>query len=358
MKHPIGHTLALAILWLTLFGQVSHARNNQENATMNEPNELRTQCVGRYLIDIPHSSVVFGSAKVTGVSIDSVAMSYESFRQEMTSRQATMTTTKSRFGYKFLYEIGEVPGIKNSKYFVSLGDADAPSDATRVIEAFKWDRGYLIKARINASDFTKSKYATPEILQVMSIKADVAPKLRTVFDLIEKMRGRPDDVIPTEPGMCFVGGFLPGNAGDVGENPSVQFVLSNNRDVSVGFDTNAGIREAETLLQRSSVIHQGLQQISGARTIRKGGVDLVNGRAEEWLISGKTPLNVIGNTFTLEANSTTSSALSPLLTLDMETGTTNAFFNGPLKSPSLSETDAITLWDAISRSVRARPDGF
>jgi hypothetical protein len=98
--------------------------------------------------------------------------------------------------------------------------------------------------------------------------------------------------------------------------------------------------------------------MKGGRTIRKGKVALQGIDAEEWLIAGETDLGVPGSMFTLEANSMTSGAQSPLLTMDLNTGSPNAFMHDRLKAASMSEGEAVALWDVVSRTLRPRPNAF
>ena len=98
--------------------------------------------------------------------------------------------------------------------------------------------------------------------------------------------------------------------------------------------------------------------VIGGGTVRKGTVTLPGIDAQEWLLSDKSDRGVRRSTFTLEANSMTSSAQSPLLTLDLQTGSPNAFSRGPVDAASMSEGEAVALWNVISRSLRPRPNGL
>ncbi len=69
---------------------------------------LKTRCVGRYLIDMPAEADESGYAKIQGVSIDAKAMTEAAWRQEVAQREAALKATKSRDAYPFLYEAGKV----------------------------------------------------------------------------------------------------------------------------------------------------------------------------------------------------------------------------------------------------------
>ncbi|MCP3721410.1 T6SS immunity protein Tli4 family protein [Paraburkholderia sp. CNPSo 3281] len=275
--------------------------------------------------------------------------------QEVANRKAELRGTKSIDPYPFLYADDEIDG-PDAHYFVHRGNVgDGPS--RRVFEAYKWDHGYRFKLGIEGSDFLHPDQTKDPIVQHIKIKNDVPKKTQLIFDLVKRLRWRSEDEIPREPGLCFFGAFLPGKATDK-EDVQAQFAFPNNRDVSFDFESNSGIREPNTLMQRGDQINAGLSSMKGGRTVRKGAVTLQGIDAEEWLIAGETDLEVPGSMFTLEANSMTSGAQSPLLTLDFYTGSPNAFVQGRIKAASMSEGEAVALWDVISRSLRPRPNGF
>ncbi|WP_087669161.1 T6SS immunity protein Tli4 family protein [Caballeronia humi] len=167
-----------------------------------------------------------------------------------------------------------------------------------------------------------------------------------------------DDDIPTEPGVCFLNGFLPGKATDQ-ENVYAGFVLRDKPDVSFVLQTDSNIREQTTLLQRGTSVNQALKQRDG-RTIRKGHVALAGMQAEEWLAEGMTTAAIRGHHFGMEANSKTGSAQSPLISLEMDNGGIPPDDDPEHRAvkASLTEGEAVGLWDAISRTLRTRPNAF
>ncbi|MEM5422745.1 T6SS immunity protein Tli4 family protein [Paraburkholderia ferrariae] len=316
---------------------------------------LKPYCVGRYLIDMPGDVLVTGGATVQGVRIESEAMTHEAYLQEVASRKAELRGTKSIDPYPFLYADDEIDG-PDAHYFVYRGNlSDGP--ANRVFEAYKWDHGHRFKLGIEGSDYLHPDQTNKPYIQALDVKNDVPVKTALIFDLVKRLRWRSEDEIPREPGLCFFGAFLPGKATDK-EDVGAQFVFPDNRDVSLGLGSNSSIREPNTLLQRGDQINAGLSSIKGGRTIRKGAVKLQGIDAEEWLIAGETDLGVPGSMFTLEANSMTSSAQSPLLTLDFYTGSPNAFMRDRIKAASMSESEAVAVWDIVSGTLRPRPNGF
>jgi hypothetical protein len=347
--------IATLVLCLTGCDRATHL-TPQEKTVVNELTEkLEPHCVGRYLIDIPHDVLTFGRVEIQGVSIETTLLTQHEYARAMEAREAALKSTKSVLGYQFLYEHGEGQQ-KGTRYFVHLKSETDPSDASRVIEAYKWDSGYQIKLQIEAVDFTRSKFKDKPSIKQMIIKNDVPEKSHAIFDLLARVRGRPENDIPTEPGVCICGGFLPGNAG-AQENVTMQFVLRDSPDVSFDLQTDSDIQESTTLLERGSSINEVLKRNDG-RTIRKGQVNLTGMRAEEWLMAGTTTLDIPGHHLTLEANSKIGSPKTPLVTLDMNTGSLNNVQREHIDKASLSEGEVVGLWDAVSRTLRPRPNGF
>jgi len=356
MKQHIAGLIACLALALTACGHRPAPLTEQEKKTVTElTGNLQPQCVGRYLIDMPAEVAISSNAKIQGVAFETKAMSQEEYRHEITMREAELQATKHPNGYQFLFANGQAWG-QGTRYFIHLEDLYS-GNIGRIIEAYKWDRGYRIKLQIKASDVTTS--TEKDNPSVQPIGNNVPQKTRLVFELLDKVRGRPNGDIPTEPGVCFLGGFWPGKAGD-NEEAGSQFVLLRNQDVAFGLGSDTHEHDPSTLLQRGDQIVRDLKNISGGRTVRNGVVALQGMKAEEWLMAGTTPLNALGNKFILEANSRASTEQEPFVRLTMKTASSNHLQKGwpPLEKASLTEGEALALWDAVSRTLRPRPNGF
>ncbi|WP_321900190.1 hypothetical protein, partial [Paraburkholderia heleia] len=138
-------------------GQKTTVLTEQENRVVTEAiTELKTHCVGRYLIDLPGNMRSVGFAKLQGVMVKAEPKSLEQFNRDMKLRETELKATKSPAGYQFLYDSGKIHNVENSQYFVSLGNPFSSSDAIRVIETYKWDRGYQIDLNIGGTDLQHS----------------------------------------------------------------------------------------------------------------------------------------------------------------------------------------------------------
>ena len=323
---------------------------------MNELSlDFKTRCIGRYLINMPMDTDASGYAKIQGVDFNVKLMSKEAYQREIAQREQQLNAMKSIHGYQSVYASGEVRGA-DTRYFIHLSGAVADA-ASRVIEAYKWDRGYRFRLAIEGSDFTNPDQTNDPIVKQLAVKNDVPEKTRLVLSLLENVRGRNDDEIPIEPGLCFFGGFLPGRADD-SEEVSIQYIPRDHYDVTFKAMTDPRIREETTLLKRGGQTRDTVKN-AGGEVIRYGTIDLQSMKADEWLVSGKTGAGLFGYVFALEANTTTSTRLAPFFSLDMSVGDANKDSSGnKIERASFTEGEAVAIWDAISRTLRPRPNGF
>ncbi|MBM2765427.1 T6SS immunity protein Tli4 family protein [Burkholderia anthina] len=336
----------------------------QEQGTVAEmTTNMKPRCVGRYLIDLPNNVLPIGDANFEGVRVHAKSMSLEQFKSDMHQRESELKATKSAIGYKLFFDGGVVHGVENSQYFVSLGDSGAVSDIERVIEVHKWDRGYGLYLRVLGVDsihaeYTKKYQGTP--YGIVDLRNNVPEKTQLAFDLIEKLQGRSEDEIPTMPGTCFVGGFMPGKAISEKEKVSTSYVLADKADVSFTWDSFAGLQATSTLLPRirSTDVQDALKTAQG-RVIRSGSIELPSGmKVDEALISSLTLVNVQGSHGSLETNYQ-GSPEAPYIVFDMLSASPNFLAEADtVKRSSLTEGEALALWDAVSRSLRPRPNAF
>ena len=319
---------------------------------------LITRCVGRYLIDMPADAAMSGTLKVDGVTIEATAMSLDAYRKAISARSKALQATRAWHGYRFLYTDNAIDGLPESRLFVSLGDTRPLTDAERLVEAYRWDKGYQIKLQISASDANDSRYFKdkPRVRDDPDM-TNVPARTRRVVALLSQVRGRPDENIPTQPGVCFQGGFLVGSQRD-SEDANMAFALPDHHDVSFNVQTDTDVHDDTTLLQRHRDIDAALARDPIGKTLRKGNVDLQGMNAEEWLMQKTTFFKVSGFLFSLEANSLPNK--SPVVMLDMRVGAPSILTGDLAKidKASLGENQSLALWDAVSRTLRPRPNAF
>jgi hypothetical protein len=296
---------------------------------------------------MPARTLSSGRAQLHGIDFLAEPMTHDEYRRGLDDRAAALHSIVNQF----VYADGEA-GSEGTRYFISRGKPRNPRDTTRVIEAYKWHNGYRIALKVEGRDDMSG-------MADDAFHDDIGEKVQRVFALLGSTHGRADDEIPDTPGACFPGGFLAGEACGP-ERIETRFVLEDQPDVSFSLTTDSGIGKTKTLLERGGDIESRLKDTSGGRTLRRDPVDLPDGlKAQEWLTTGLMPLKVRGHIFELECDPVSGGIDRPFLTLDMHNGgiPANIDWNHPPERASLTEDEALALWDAVSRTLRLRPNG-
>ncbi|WP_133790901.1 hypothetical protein [Paraburkholderia silvatlantica] len=119
----IGKILATGCVIFTIAGcnHQSGPLSQEEKHIVTELTEnLKTRCVGRYLIDLPEDATESGYATIGGVYIETKAMTEDAYRQEVSQREAQLKATKSIDAYPFLYSAENAPA-REARYFIHRG---------------------------------------------------------------------------------------------------------------------------------------------------------------------------------------------------------------------------------------------
>ncbi|SFC62904.1 hypothetical protein SAMN05216321_105386 [Cupriavidus sp. OV038] len=314
--------------------------------------QLVPQCVGRYLIDMPAQVELGGMVKMQGALVETVAMSLDQFQKEVAAREAELTKTRSIDAHPFLY-VNAPAWDEHSRYFLHRGSI-GNDPGHRILEGYRWENGVLIRIELQSWDFTKPDQTKDPLVRKMETKNDVPRAATQVFEMLTSFRGRPDGAIPTEPGLCVPGGILLGKSKD-DEQVDVDFNLPAYPDVYFNVFTHSSLQEKTSLLWRGGPIAAAQRVLDDGKTLRRGTVDLPGGRGEEMVIAGPMIVtNVQGQAFRLESNATTGSPETPFVAVKLSNGGPTGL-EEPLKKASLTEAQALALWDAVSRTLRPRP---
>ncbi len=344
--------------------------NKTESKTMSEfTQNMQTYCIGRYLVDVPKAFKV-GTSQAVGykrrVVVSSLGkMSKVQFEQKMAQIQALYLPKKHREGWKFLYEtISVSPEIK---IFHRLEDDMNLLELSRAIEGYRWSNGFVISMVTKATNADMEKPESAAMTR--DLDRDVPQKITLLTQMLAKVQGREANEIPKEPGFCFEDGFLPGKAGEGKEleiDEELRAAFFGNKqfpDVGFVFETSTEFTQDTTLLQGKDL--DKLLAVKNASVLRKGAVSLVGTTdTEEWLVHGDTDNgNLVngkqprGHYFKILGNPKFSSPLTPRVELVMRTGKVVRADENSMSTTfesSLSDAQALALWDAVSKTIRLR----
>ncbi|MGM0952147.1 MAG: T6SS immunity protein Tli4 family protein [Pseudomonadota bacterium] len=340
--------------------------NEQEQQTVDA--YTRTQapvCIGRFQVAMPQQLTLgYSTLTVNDARISAKFTSRQMFQRFIRERREELANTET-------YHQRDQPYLKNV-YDIDSGtvvfdrnEDDFTPDSSRILEGYRLVNTTMFKVTLGATDVDANRYQDQHKYR----KTNKPKRLKQVEYLLQNLHPRKAHDIPDTPGLCFDGGFLAGGA----EEPipgaalpfreeliGMTFVDRQRRDVNFIFHIDNTIVEKDTLLDRTGNAESVLGQDDHFSVLRKGTVKLEGvGQAQEWLITQTTDQGIRGHYFNLEANSTLKASEFPYLDISFRNG------DFPPREPhkelsqaSLTDAEAAGLWDAITRSFRARANAF
>lgn len=323
---------------------------------------MTPRCIGRYLVDMPERIRLTSlqTSKVEDVTIEVLPMAEEFFKIGLAERQTKLAKTHmdGEPDVPFLKATYPLPNNAPGIIF-NRAESSGGADFGRTLELIAFANDYLIKMEINATDGSDAKYKSHP--RIPGYGNDTQEKLAHLLNVFSRTRGRADNEIPTQSGLCIVHGFVSGAPSDA-EEAGFIYALGSAPDVWFNFTSDSGLREEDTLLQRGSSI-EAMLSASNGKTVRKGKAKGQGVAFEEWLMSGTTDAKIPGHQFSLEANATTGSATSPMLITNFHNGLRWQDEDRDNPPPALtratfSEAQSVALWDAVTRTLRTRPGAF
>jgi hypothetical protein len=350
-RFPRHFRVKMVLLVVSAFGAVLWTADAVWS--MQEPGEvasmskqMKTVCVGRFLIDLPVSAQVsIGSTAVDGFDIVNYgAETQEQFDQRMAQREAEINAGKNRSGLKNMESVdairhGAVYGkifIFNRKtsYYFAYGEK-IPTVSVSVY-------GY---AHVNdmSFGFIASGYK-PELAGGLSA-------------LLAQLQPMDKDTVPTQPGFCLDGAFLRDRASGEPDESIVMFAgLPGHEDLGIALATIAGTTPGPGLLERNAANRAGPYAFLNAflSTLLEGKRSINGMEGDELAFRARERNFSTGYTFGWEMQGTKDNVLRPLVSLELQTGLSLRAGGQPVQS-SLSEAAVSDLWRRMSSSLRVRP---
>lgn len=343
-------------------------------------NQMTPRCIGRYLIDLPDGFTLnnITTTKLEGVIVGIKPMPRGQFDLMLSKREAELRRMHmdGKPNRPALKRVEATPSVQIGKIFNRV-EATGSAEFGRTLELQAWRDGYSIAMTINATDGsdleidptivgTPFENSARRVLNEYKTVNDTSQKLAHLLNVFERTRGRTDDEVPTEKGICFANGFLRG-APTNREWIDLYYHLSTAEDVYFGFHYLSHVGpEKDTLLERSKAINESLAKLNG-RTMRKGKRQ-TNGLAfEEWLTEQESDPGVKDYDLTLELNSKTGNAMAPLFTMDFYSGVRHPHqrlsleqvaIQKPITRATLGDVESVRLWDKVTSTLRPRPGAF
>lgn len=188
----------------------------------------------------------------------------------------------------------------------------------------------------------------------LTIKYADDKDLQELAKLVTQFRSREENEIPTEVGYCFDGGFITEPITIAQKERTTMFVgLPGHPDLSIMLNMTAGITTPETLLDRHDRAPARNEYRSRFHLFRRGTRVLAEQAGDELLERVHELNGNYGHSLMWEtAHNKTDSVFTPYMSIEMSTGMGRP---GTTVDSSLTDAEALALWDRMLSSLRVRP---
>ncbi|HEX8479448.1 MAG TPA: T6SS immunity protein Tli4 family protein, partial [Telluria sp.] len=209
--------------------------------------QMKTVCVGRFLIDVPASAQVsIGSAAVDGFDIVNYGKeTREQFDGRMAQREAEINAGKNRAGLKNMESVQAIrQDVVNGKIFV-----------------FDRKTSYYFAygEKIPTESISVNGYAHVNNMSFGFIANGYKPELASGLSvLLAQLQPMGKDTVPTQPGFCLDGAFLRDRASGEPDESIVMFAgLPGHEDLGIALATIAGTTPGPGLIERNAANRAG-----------------------------------------------------------------------------------------------------
>jgi hypothetical protein len=346
-----------------LFTQTAQASilNKKDNSMINALfTNIKTQCIGRYLIDVPGSfnNTLKDMIFIDSFRIDSQLLYKPAFQQRIMLREKALLDAPENKKSKSKYpaSLKEVVRLPDEHGVIFDYSKLGTPDIYRKLEAHVYSgmTAFIITAKIRDFSAPKDHEKKAKYLRLGFTEAQSNTKpamLSEMKSLISRLSGRKDEEIPTEKGVCIPNGFIKDDGGPHKEKISFTYEV-NDFYFSMGTD-NSYVGSDSTLLSRRVAIEEE-QADAHFHTVKYGELHPNEIPAQEWLSTGMQKSNSIEGTFpiydfTLNANEMIASPTKPWI--DVGLGNTD-------KLTQYSESEMVEIWDGLVKTIRYRPNAF
>lgn len=292
-----------------------------------------TFCLGRFLIDIPAGSALLGGgcrynfARIEtpaplGQAQFRSALEALANRPDLVPREASPSAPAS-------------PETAQACQVLAFR-ADAPGVDGLRIEGHRWIEGI---------HFALHAEADPDKLE---------QAVARMHDRLRRLRPRQDAEIPAEPGYCFGGGFIADGEWK-NEEAGVDITLAGHPDtvLSIDFFPLDARNRGPSLPERVGGVLRGLGKLlTGVKVLRRGARRLGPFAGDEYLVTVPDGGTRRAHSFLWETQGG-GTLETPFVRIEFSTG--RADRDGNPQPVTLTNAEAVELWDRIVESFRLRP---
>jgi hypothetical protein len=306
--------------------------------------QTKTVCFGRFVIDVPATAtVVFGR-----MTVDSEIDRYPG-EAGMADRHIAERITK----------------IDQDEFFNK--DMNTPGSLYRhVLDGAIAGQKTVVGANNDAYQiYSYVPVGTDLFLfEVGSMREteEVRQEIASIESIARQLRARADDEVPAEPGICLDGGFI--NMNPEFENISMGIRLAEFPDVHLSIETlknRESVAEYERLETRLKAAEReagqdGLTALySSIKFFRRAPRKIGDWDGEEALarMPAEKGKGESHHQFLFYAVGAKNDIMRPVADVQLDTGADG--YETGARPPSLSDEEAVALWDKLTGSIRGRP---
>lgn len=309
--------------------------------------KMKTVCVGRFLVDVPANAAVGLSREmIDGFTIDTVEETDAAFRERIAAREADIQSRGS--------------AVDGTGGMVEASDLHVSGMIGRKF-GFGRNRGYLMEGNRRIDDEYVSVEAhghTGGMSFSLSMKIADLADAKVAEALLARLRLRGEDEVPSVPGFCVRRAVfeepLPPHST---EHIVMHVGLPNHPDVGMAFASLPG-GGTRGLLARVEEMdaEASADEMLRVTKLRTGKRDINDISGEETLERVREFNFATTFGFTWETQGVKDDPRQPFVSFELSTGISPEPGGKPVDS-SLHEDAVLALWDAISSSIRLRPNG-
>jgi hypothetical protein len=313
------------------------------NAYAKEPamSKVTTLCFGRFLIDLPQGVHIKEMGQQSqfmyGEIISEPFMGgVEEFKARMAARE--LDARAGRNPKNYIFDSIKYTSIPNARILITRDDDVFGLKLFR-IEMYYWNNGTLFSMAQGPYD----KDSIDESVKEIETR------------IIARLRVRAHDEIPAEPGFCIKDGFIADDGRrEHFEEARMQVNLQEWPDAWVSFYSQTVPKAGDdTLLERLDKHPDTPLEKMYMKVFRRGKHEVNGFKGEETLELLPTADGIKQHYFYWEAAGAVKAIFVPLLNLEFETAVRP--MKGARPHPSLTDEQAIRLYDTIVNSIRLRP---
>ena len=306
--------------------------------------DTQTYCFGRFLVDLPktvqvngqRSEYMFGAIE-TGRTPPKQNIHQDGFVEMMKTREAELRAGK----HEEKFTLVEVRSTNLPKARIFKLTKKLISLSAFGFEAYQSNGGVLFS------------------MQQLSVGADGIDSVLKDLEtrLLPNLRARKSNEIPGEPGFCIKEGFIADNGKtEQYEKAGISFKFKEWPDVTVLVSATRSSKLQPTLTERTSKPFPAefAEAAKKIKVLRQGKRVVGPLQGEEILDSLPTEEGYFVHHFVWDTQGKPDSANEPALYFKFETGVNPGNGSRTIR-PSLTDKQAIELYDRIVNSIRLRP---